>query len=59
MKRPLAHHGRYPYRPITDPAPYRWPEGRGLSVMFALNLEVYAFGEGIVDELWRPAPVST
>ncbi len=56
IKRPLAHHGRYPYRPITDPPPFRWPEGRGLAIMVALNLEVYAFGEGIVDELVSAGP---
>jgi peptidoglycan/xylan/chitin deacetylase (PgdA/CDA1 family) len=56
MERPLKHHGRYSYRPITDPAPYRWPQGRGLAVMFALNLEAYAFGEGIVDELVPAGP---
>ncbi len=56
IKRPLAHHGRYPYRPITDPAPFRWPEGRGLAIMVALNLEIYAFGEGIVDELVSAGP---
>lgn len=56
MKRPLARHDRYPYRPISQPAPFRWPEGRGLAVMIALNLEAYAFGEGILDELVPAGP---
>jgi allantoinase len=47
----LPSHGRYDYRPITETPPFRWPQGRGLAVMVALNLEAYAFGEGILDEL--------
>jgi peptidoglycan/xylan/chitin deacetylase (PgdA/CDA1 family) len=52
----LASHGRYAYRPITDPAPFRWPEGHGLAVMFALNLEAYSFGDGVIDELVPTGP---
>jgi peptidoglycan/xylan/chitin deacetylase (PgdA/CDA1 family) len=52
----LAGHGRYPYRPITDPAPFRWPQGRGLALYVALNLEAYAFGEGMLDELVPASP---
>ena len=52
----LKHHDRYPYRPITEPAPFAWPEGRGLAVYIALNLELYAFGEGLTDELVPASP---
>ena len=48
-------HGRYPYRPVTAPAPYRWPHGRGLAVYVAVNLEAYAFDAALFDEL---VPVS-
>lgn len=46
-----AGHGRYPYRPVTEPVPYRWPEGEGLAVYVAVNLEVYAFDAALFDEL--------
>jgi peptidoglycan/xylan/chitin deacetylase (PgdA/CDA1 family) len=46
-----AGHGRYPYRPVTEPVPYRWPEGRGLAVTVAVNLEAYAFDAAHFDVL--------
>jgi allantoinase len=54
----LRQHGRYPYWPITKVPPFRWPHGEGLAVYAALNLEVYGFGEGMLDELvpGSPAP---
>jgi peptidoglycan/xylan/chitin deacetylase (PgdA/CDA1 family) len=48
-------HGRYDFWPIHEPAPFQWPEGGGLAFYTALNLEQYAFGEGLVDEL-VPSP---
>lgn len=48
---PLRHHGRYADSPITRRIPFAWPEGRGLAVYVALNLEQYAFGEGLVEDL--------
>jgi allantoinase len=58
LRTPLRHHGRYPYWPITKAPPFRWPQGEGLAVYVALNLEAYAFGEGMLDELvtLSPAP---
>jgi peptidoglycan/xylan/chitin deacetylase (PgdA/CDA1 family) len=44
-------HGRYPYRPIVAPAGYRWPEGNGLAVYLAVNLEIYDFGAAHLDEI--------
>ena len=46
------------YTPITERCTGRWPNGRGLAVYVALNLEQYAFGEGLVEDLVPgiPAP---
>jgi len=52
----LRPHGRYPYWPITARPPFRWPRGEGLAVYVALNLEAYAFGEGMSDELVPASP---
>src|SRR5581483_10150655 len=52
----LRQHGRYPYWPITARPPFRWPRGEGLAVYVALNLEAYAFGEGMSDELVPASP---
>ena len=47
----LRHHGRYEYAPITRRPAFAWPGGRGLAVYVALNLEQYAFGEGLTESL--------
>ncbi len=47
----LPSHGRYPYSPITKRPVFQWPGGRQLAVYFALGLEHYAFGEGLVEDL--------
>jgi peptidoglycan/xylan/chitin deacetylase (PgdA/CDA1 family) len=47
----LRSHGRYDYSPIIGRPPFEWPGGRRLAVYVALNLEHYAFGEGLVEEL--------
>ena len=52
----LRQHGRYPYWPITQPPPFRWPQGEGLAVYVALNLEAYAFGDGMLDEIVPVSP---
>jgi allantoinase len=44
-------HGRYPFRPVTESVPYAWPEGDGLAVYVAVNLEAYAFDAAMLDEL--------
>ncbi|HEY9645090.1 MAG TPA: polysaccharide deacetylase family protein [Chroococcidiopsis sp.] len=43
----LKDHGRYRYSPITARPDYSWPGGRRLAVYIALNLEHFAFGEGL------------
>jgi peptidoglycan/xylan/chitin deacetylase (PgdA/CDA1 family) len=53
---PLAHHGRYDYVPITRRPAYDWPNGRRLAVYIGLNLEHFAFGEGLGAELAPGGP---
>ena len=48
---PLRQHGRYHYQPITQRPDFSWPDGKRLAVFVALNLEQYAFGEGLVEDL--------
>lgn len=52
----LPTHGRYAYRPIRGRPDYRWPNGARLAVYIALNLEHFAFGEGIGAELAPGGP---
>jgi peptidoglycan/xylan/chitin deacetylase (PgdA/CDA1 family) len=54
----LRSHGRYDYSPIVARPSGVWPNGRGLAVYVALNLEHYAWGEGLVEDLVPgiPAP---
>ncbi len=54
----LRTHGRYDYSPIVARPGGAWPNGRGLAVYVALNLEHYAWGEGLVEDLVSgiPAP---
>jgi allantoinase len=47
----LRSHGRYDYSPIVERPARRWPGGHGLAVYIALNLEHYAWGEGLVEDL--------
>ena len=54
----LPDSGRFDYLPITRRKPYRWPNGAGLAVYVALNLEHFAFGEGLGAALVPPAPQS-
>lgn len=53
---PLPHHGRFAYRAITDRPDWRWPGGAGLAVYIGLNLEHFAFGEGLGAELAPGGP---
>lgn len=47
---------RYPYRPIKGRSPYAWPNGTQLAVYLGLNLETFAFGEGLGAELAPGGP---
>lgn len=51
-----SHHGRYPYRPITDRPVYDWPGGKRLALYLGVNHEVFRFGDGHGAEL---APAKT
>lgn len=53
---PLPTHGRYAYQPITRRPAFRWPQGEGLAVYVAINLEHFAFGEGLGACLVAPTP---
>lgn len=52
----LKDHGRYGYTPITQRADYTWPGGKRLAVYIGLNLEHFAFGEGLGAELAPSGP---
>ena len=51
----LRHHERFDYSPVTAGGVPSWPQGRGLAVYIALNLEHFAFGEGLGAALVPPA----
>src|ERR1700761_9824471 len=53
---PLATHGRFDYRPITEGEAYRWPGGAGLAVYLGFNIEHFAFGEGLGASLGPGSP---
>ncbi len=52
----LAGHGRYPYSPIAGRPVFDWRDGRRLAVYIALNIEEYAFGEGLTEEIVPGGP---
>ena len=52
----LPTHGRYAYSGIGERPTYEWPNGKRLAVYFALNLEHFAFGEGLGAELASGGP---
>jgi allantoinase len=47
----LPTHGRYDYTAWRGRAPYAWPNGARLAVYLGVNLEHFAFGEGLGAEL--------
>ena len=52
----LPDHGRYAYSPIKGRPVWDWPEGKRLAVYIGLNLEHFAFGEGMGAELCAAGP---
>ena len=52
----LPTHGRYRYSAIRHRLAYDWPNGKRLAVYIALNLEHFAFGEGLGAELCPGGP---
>jgi peptidoglycan/xylan/chitin deacetylase (PgdA/CDA1 family) len=53
---PLASHNRFAYRPWTERERWDWPGGRRLAVYLGVNLECFAFGEGLGAELCPGGP---
>ena len=53
---PAPSHGRYPYSPITERRSYDWPNGKRLAIYIGLNLEWFAFGQGLGAELAPGGP---
>jgi peptidoglycan/xylan/chitin deacetylase (PgdA/CDA1 family) len=53
---PLRDHGRFPYSAIPHRPTYEWPNGKRLAVYIGLNLEHFAFGEGLGAELAPGGP---
>ncbi|MFC4168497.1 polysaccharide deacetylase family protein [Teichococcus aestuarii] len=51
----LPSHGRYDYHPWRGRPAYAWPGERRLAVYLGLNLEHFAFGQGLGAEL-APGP---
>ena len=52
----LRSHDRYGYSPLRGRPNYAWPDGKRLAVYFALNLEHFAYGEGLGAELSPGGP---
>ncbi len=52
----LPHHGRFDYVPIRGRPVYDWPGGSRLAVYVGLNLEHFAWGEGLGAELAPGGP---
>lgn len=52
----MQDHDRFDYVPITKRADYSWPKGKRLAVYIGLNLEHFAFGEGLGAELAPGGP---
>ncbi len=49
-------HNRYAYSAITRRPAYDWPNGKRLAVYLGLNLEHFAFGQGLGAELAPAGP---
>ena len=49
-------HGRFAYSAIDRRATYDWPDGARLAVYLALNIEHFAFGEGLGANLGPASP---
>lgn len=47
----MSFKARYSYHPIFGRPAFSWPGGRQLAVYLALNVEQYAYGEGLVEDL--------
>ena len=55
----LKTHGRYDYSAISRRPDYSWPGGKRLAVHIALNVEHFAFGEGLGNDYAVDLPKGT
>lgn len=53
---PISRHGRYAFSPIVARPDFDWPDGRRLAVYLGMNLECFAFGEGLGASLAPGGP---
>ena len=49
-------HDRYDYSAISKRADYSFPGGKRLAVHFSLNIEHFAYGEGLGNDYGAPQP---
>jgi len=52
----LRTHGRYDYSAISKRPDYSFPGGRRLAIHLSLNVEHFAFGEGLGNDYGSPHP---
>jgi len=52
----LKKHNYYDYSPIVNRPDYSWPSEKRLAVHFSLNLEHFAYGEGLGNDYAIPSP---
>ena len=52
----LKSHGRYDYSALPSRPDYCWPGGKRLAVHLSLNVEHFAFGEGMGNDYAAPHP---
>ncbi len=52
----LKHHDRFPYHPWVGRPRWSWPNGAKLALYLGVNLEHFAFGEGLGAELAPGGP---
>lgn len=53
----LKSHDRYDYSAIVDRPDYNWPGEKRLAVHLCLNIEHFAFGEGLGNDYAAPQPL--
>lgn len=52
----LADHGRYPFSALPTRPDFQWPGARRLAVYIGMNLECFAFGEGLGAQIALGGP---
>jgi allantoinase len=53
----LKSHGRYDYSALPERKDYSWPGGKRLALHLSLNVEHFAFGEGLGNDYAAPHPL--